>query len=191
MSGCFGLIDDPGNPYHFPSDRLVEARPCVDVFALYREGTGLATREGEIEIDGNRIAVRPHTHLSLSMFACPRCNRGCYRLYEAAGVWACRSCHRLDYACRHKHRSIPWLNRALCLRRKIGAPAVPFSPIAPIPRTHPAKRRLVAEILALEVRLLEHLRYEVNNVIASRYERKDRPDRPQKRKRHSGGPAQP
>jgi hypothetical protein len=85
MSGCFSLIDDYANPYHFPPDRLVEARPCLDVFAregalvegtqatlqIGSRGRLLAARDAGIWIDGNRIAVRSHTALPLRVFICP------------------------------------------------------------------------------------------------------------------------
>jgi hypothetical protein len=124
MSGAFGLLTD-GNPFHFPPDRLVEACPCVDVFVLAREGlltagasatlqigsTGypLAMRWGQIEIGDQRVAVTTHTHLPMPTFRCG-CGRGAYRLYEVAGAWKCRRCHRLDYSCRHRHRSIVGLS---------------------------------------------------------------------------------
>src|SRR5262249_58858274 len=38
--------------------------------------------------------VRPHLH-------CPTCDRGCYALYEVGGIFTCRICGQLDYACRH------------------------------------------------------------------------------------------
>ena len=147
MPGVFGLKEDHHHE-HVPVERLTENRPCVDVFRLYREGlllvgasarlqtahggSQLATREaGKIEIDGNQVRVSWHKSLPLPVFVCPLCERDCYRIYEASGVWACRKCHRLDYACRHRHRSIPGLNRVLYLRKKIGASLVPFSEIAP------------------------------------------------------------
>ena len=112
--------------------------------------------------------VRSHTHLPLPVFVCLACNRVCYRLYELGGVWACRKCHRLDYACRHRHRSIPGYNRILYLRRKIGAELRPFSEIPPRPRSHTRYHRIVAEIRALEARLIGHLRTDVNDALERR-----------------------
>jgi hypothetical protein len=50
------------------------------------------------------------------IFACPRCG-GYYRRYPGDG-WACRRCAGVDYASRHRNRTIPkWL---AMLRRQIG-----------------------------------------------------------------------
>src|SRR5262245_56638829 len=44
--------------------------------------------------------IRPHLH-------CPTCDRGCYALYEVGGIFTCRICGQLDYACRHINRHTP------------------------------------------------------------------------------------
>ena len=189
MAGCFSLCEDHAHDYHVPPERLVESHPCADVFALYREGLLLQGASATLQLQwghrgsswpretpefgstGNPIAVRSHTHLPLPVFICPACNRDRYRLYEVGGVWACRTCHRLDYACRHKQRSIPGLNRALYLRRKIGAPPVPFWPIAPKPRYARRYWRIVAEIRRLEASLVRHARRDVCDVLERRHDR--------------------
>jgi hypothetical protein len=132
-----------------------------------------ATRTaGNLNLDGQLIPIRSHPHLPMPVFGCPRCGTDRYRLHEAAGVWACRECHGLEYACRHTHRLIPGLNRLLYLRRRIGAAQRPFSPIAPRPKSHVRYHRVVAQIRALEARLLGHLRADVNDVIERRIERR-------------------
>src|SRR5215469_12083391 len=78
------------------------AKACCPVGASARlqtahGGSQLATREaGKIEIDGNQVRVSWHKSLPLPVFVCPLCERDCYRIYEASGVWACRKCHGLD-----------------------------------------------------------------------------------------------
>jgi hypothetical protein len=184
MSGVFGLLND-GNPYHFPSERLTSGAACVDVFALARDGlltlgasatlrTGsracpLAAGEGQILIDETRIVVGSHT-LGMPLFVCPRCEHDAYRLYEVGGAWACRKCHRLDYACRHRNRTVPGYNRVLYLRRRLGVEIKPFAPLPDYPRSCTRKRALAAEIMTLEARLIGHLRRDVCNVIEQRDE---------------------
>ena len=186
MPGAFGLKEDHHHG-RVPVERLAENRTCADIFWLYREGLLLigasvtlqtahgnyliATREaGKIEIDGKQVRVSWHKSLPLPVFVCPACSRDCYRLYELGGVWACRKCHRLDYACRHRHRSNPGLNRVLYLRKKIGASLVPFSEIAP--RLPHARRywRIVAEIRRLEAGLVQHARRDVCDVLERRHD---------------------
>jgi hypothetical protein len=113
---------------------------------------------GKIEIDGHPVRVSWHRALPLPVFVCPACERDCYRLHEFRGAWRCRKCHALDYACRHRHRSIPGYHRALWLRRCIGVGPRLFSPIAPRPRWHKRYNRAVEEIRQLEARLLGYLR---------------------------------
>jgi hypothetical protein len=118
--------------------------------------------------------------LGMKVFICPACQRDCYRVYEAgAGAWACRRCHGLDYASRHLHRSIPGYSRILYLRRRIGAEPRLFSPIVPRPKHHTRYHRIVAEIRALEARLLGHLRHDVNGVVEKRDD-----ERSARRQRH-------
>jgi hypothetical protein len=72
------------------------------------------------------------------------------------------------FAAPHRHRSIPGYNRILYLRRKIGAELRPFSEIPPRPRSHTRYHRIVAEIRALEERLIGHLRTDVNDALERR-----------------------
>ena len=162
---------------YFPPHRVVESRPCVDVFALAREGLlapgasaalqiglrgyPLAAHEGWISIGGQRVAVVSHTHLPLRMFLCG-CGRGAYCLYEVGGVWRCRSCPPpLDYACRHQgRRSFAGLALIRQLRRRLGVEAKPFAPLPYFPAYYRRKRRIAAEIMRLEARLLCDLRYQ-------------------------------
>jgi hypothetical protein len=139
MTGCFGLLNDP-NHHHVPRERLTDGRPCVCCFALAREGMlmegakgtlqtqhgeyQLASRQGGILIGETFMAMQSHPRNGRN-FICPRCGRGCYRIYDADG-WACRKCHRLDYPSRHRNRSIPGLNRLLYLRRRVNASGYPF-----------------------------------------------------------------
>ena len=186
MPGCFGLLEDP-HPSHFPPERLVEAQPCLDVFALGRQGLlmpgasatllwgdrgcQLATREvGILEVDGAVIRVRTHVVLACPVFACPICDRDCYRLHCVDGSWACRKCHRLDYRSRHRNRSIPGLNRALYLRRLIDAGPL-FSPITPRPLSQRKFWRIVAEIRRLESGLVRQTRQDVTASLRKRLER--------------------
>ena len=174
MVGCFpGLIDDPGNPYHVPPERLTESHPCVDVCALAREGLlvvgasgtlqmadggcrRLVRGAGNLTIDGALIPIRPHPTLPMLVFGCPRCGTDRYKLHEVAGVWACRKCHGLDFASRHKHRSVPALHRISWLRRRIGADPRPFTALPAKPLHWRRHLRLAREIRRLEARLVEH-----------------------------------
>ena len=164
----FGLYDDRHHTRISP-DRFTEARPRIDVFALYREGLltpgasatlqcgpvgyCLATRELGIWIGGQPVAVRSHTHLPLPVFICPACRRDCYRVYEFGGAWACRTCHHLDYASRHLHRSVRGYARLLWLQRRLGVGARPFASLPDYPRA-PRKRAMAAEVRALEAQLI-------------------------------------
>jgi hypothetical protein len=80
---------------------------------------------------------------------------------------ACRQCSGLDWACRHRNRSIPGYNRLLSLRRKIGAELSPFTPLPTSPSKATRKRKIVAEIGQLEARLIGHLAG-INNVLERR-----------------------
>jgi hypothetical protein len=78
--------------------------------AHQRDCTGvsrLETREaGKIEIDGTSVRVSRHKSLPLPVFILlmrPRC----LSPYNVCGVWACRKCHKLDYARRRCNRTIP------------------------------------------------------------------------------------
>jgi hypothetical protein len=119
-------------------------------------GCLIDTREaGKIEINGNPVRVSWHRSLPLPVFICPRCDHDCYRIYDAHGYWACRKCHRLDYASRHRHRTIPGFNRLIYLRRRIGA-GLPFSPILAPTRWTANRLAIVAEIRRPESGLIGH-----------------------------------
>jgi hypothetical protein len=99
---------------------------------------------------------------------CRLCHCRCRHIY--LHQLACRKCCRLDYSSRHKHRSVPGLNRLRYLRRKLGLDPKPFSPIPPRPRTHLRYHRIADEIHALEERLVGHLG-EINRVLERRVRR--------------------
>lgn len=171
MVGCFGLIDDPGNPYHFPRDRLVEKRGRLDSFWLNRIGafTGegmvtelkwgkesyhLARHTPDILVNGNPVGVT-WTDWGLAWFLCPRCSRRCRFLY--LGELCCQTCGCLDWSSRHVSRSVPNLARLKWLRRRIGVSEQPFSPLPKRPRSHTRYNRIADEIRALERGLVAHL----------------------------------
>jgi hypothetical protein len=187
MSGCFGLKDDHHHE-RVPLERFVESRPCLDVFALHREGALVAgvfvmlqvarkgyvraTRTaGNLNLEGQLIPIRPHPKLPMPVFGCPRCGTDRYRLHEVAGSWACRECHDLEYACRHTHRSVPGLHRVAWLRRRIKADPRPFTPIASKPASARRYWRIVAEIRRLEACLVRHAREDVADVLERRHDR--------------------
>lgn len=182
MPGAFGLLDDVCHD-RVPNDRLVETHTMLDVHVLHREGLLVpgvearledggyfrAIREGgKIEIDGQHIRVGWHPALPLRVFVCPVCARDCYRMHQVGSVWACRTCHRLDYACRHRSRTIPGLNRLRYLRRRIGADPTPFAPLPVKPLHARLHWRLVREIRHLEAALLDHARRNVAEVLERR-----------------------
>jgi hypothetical protein len=171
MAGAFGLLEGQTLP-RIPPERIAENRPCLDAFALYRKG--VLTGKGSVCLGPNAqvLELRSHVMLASPIFGCPRCGRDCYRLYLVADLWACRKCHKLDYASRHRNRSIPGYIRILYLRRRVKAEPRPFAPIASRPRSHVKYHKLVAEIRALEHALLAHLRTEVNDVIERRIARR-------------------
>jgi hypothetical protein len=80
----------------------------------------------------------------------------------------------LDYASRHRNRSIPGFVRILYLRRRLKTEERPFAPLPKFPSQAIRKRALAAEIRALEARLLAHLRHDVNDVIERRRAREER-----------------
>ena len=50
-------------------------------------------------------------------FRCPECGRRCGKLHFVAGIAACRLCHKLDYASRHRNRYAPAVARIARLQR--------------------------------------------------------------------------
>lgn len=137
-----------------PAGRLTAARQGISCFELgWRDTQPAALDAGKLP-DGTRVQVKPHPFNGWN-FICPRCSRGCYRLYRGDG-WACRRCTRFDYVPRHRQRSIPKWHRLAMLRRLLGASPVPFSPIPPPQYWRPRRRKIVAEIRAIERGLVGH-----------------------------------
>jgi len=82
----------------------------------------LARQTPDIWIDGARVPVvwdEPMAGAGRPWFECPACGRRCRYVY-LRDVIACRTCHRLDYASRHLHRSVPGVHRVMRWRRMIG-----------------------------------------------------------------------
>src|SRR4051812_34590981 len=61
------------------------------------------------------------------------CSSPARALYDPndAGRWCCRRCARVDYAVRHEERDA--VERAVALRRRLGAPLALGSPLGPRP----------------------------------------------------------
>jgi hypothetical protein len=137
MVGCFGLRDDP-HPSHFPGDLIVEANARLDVWMLLQcgalvEGATtrlqwgekrclIASRAPGIWIDETRLAIawdEPMPGVDRPWFECPVCGQRCRHVYLRDKI-ACRTCHSLDYACRHLRRQTPGVGRVERLRRKLG-----------------------------------------------------------------------
>src|SRR5262249_2630118 len=171
MVGCFGLLDDYGNPYHFPLDLLVEANRRLDAWHLLQcgalvegettqlQGYLVGRQTPDILVDGTRVTVtwdEPMAGVGRPWFECPACGRRC-RYVSLRGVAACRTCHRLDYASRHLHRSVPGVHRVMRWRRIIGVDPHPFAAIPKRPRRHTRFHRIVARIRAEESKLVGHL----------------------------------
>ena len=82
----------------------------------------LSRQTPDILVDGTRITVtwdEPMAGVGRPWFECPACGRRCRYVY-LRDVIACRTCHRLDYASRHLHRSVPRVHRVMRWRRMIG-----------------------------------------------------------------------
>jgi len=170
MTGCFGLLDDHGNPYHFPPDRLIESRSRVDVWALQQcgalmdgattelwaglRGYQLATHAPNLWIGETRVLVI-WDEQGRTWFECPACGRRCKHLY--LDELTCRICLRLDYSSRHLHRTVPGIHRIRRLRQRIGADPRPFAPLPKRRRHHVRFHRIADEIRLLEQRLVGHL----------------------------------
>lgn len=185
MAGCFGLKEDHHH-VRVPIERLTDARPCLDCFRLAQEGLlfagasatvqtrskgyRIAARNGGILINGTFVAMRSHPFNGRN-FVCPKCGRDCYQIYEVDG-WACRKCHRLDYASRHRNRMIPGFNRLLYLRRSIGEVELPFAPIQPRPLSARKFWWVVREIRRIESGLVNHARTDVREALERRHKRK-------------------
>jgi hypothetical protein len=86
--------------------------------------------------------------LSRTWFECPSCKRRCQHLYVPEIM--CRICCGLDGSCRHVNRTLPALQRAIRLRRLIGADPRPFTPIARQPHARHRIHARMREIYALE-----------------------------------------
>jgi hypothetical protein len=148
MSAAFGTV----RKVTYAADRVLEFKERLDGFALLRAG---ALTEGTIthwRFDNGLLLrlrfhapnlivehgsqrqqvavswyspyppiVRPHLH-------CPTCDRGCYALYEVGGIFTCRICGQLDYACRHINRHTPQLQPA-----DFGNPSTPKFRSPPLP----------------------------------------------------------
>jgi hypothetical protein len=170
MPSAFGTV---GWGTYAP-DRVLDFRARLDVFVLLRAGalvenaitnwrfeSGLLLRLAfhppnlivEQGSQRQQVAVswyspcppivRPHLH-------CPTCGQGRYALHEVGGIFTCRICGELDYACRHINRHTPQLNQLARLRRKIRADPAPFSPLPPLSSLRPTQRKIFGQILALE-----------------------------------------
>jgi hypothetical protein len=110
MVGCFGLRNDP-HASHFPSDRVVEANPRIDVWG---KGGQRPTRQGNIWINETLLTVvsdRPMPYVTRLWFACPTCGRKCRYLYLRETI-ACARCHKLQHASRHWRRQTPGVGLA-------------------------------------------------------------------------------
>jgi hypothetical protein len=168
MAGCFGLNEH----HHQKAPRQVTLpRQGVCCFELMGgRGSQPGAHEAGKLPDGTNVQVKPHPFNGWN-FVCPRCHRGCYRLYHF-GRWACRVCHGLGYVSRHRNRTIPQWHRLAMLRRRIGA-GPPFSPIAPRPIHARKFWRTVAEIRQLEAGLVQHTRQDVTASLQRRLERKE------------------
>jgi hypothetical protein len=190
VPGCFGLKDDHHHT-RVPLHRLTQSHASVSVFHLKRQGLLMpgvsawlqtpqggcliATHEpGKIWIDDQPVVIGTHSHLPLPVLYCPQCRNPRYKLFCVAGRWACYRCHRLTHASRHTNRMLPNWHRLMRLRRKIGAPPVPFTKIASKPSYATRYWRIVAEIRALEAGLVHHVSAGVNDVLERRYDRSRR-----------------
>ena len=169
MPGAFGLLDDP-NPSHVPAGRLVENRARLDAFKLHSigafvegavtelrwgdRGYQLARETPDILVDGVRVPV-VWDEQARPWFECLACGRRCKHLY--LDEITCRTCCRLDYACRHLHRTVPGLHHIRRLRRRIGVDQRPFTPLPRRPRHHTRFHRIAVQIRTLERGLVAHL----------------------------------
>jgi hypothetical protein len=171
MVACFGSTQG-GYPHErLPPERLAENCPRLDCFALYRQGilAGGGLRAGH---SAQLLKLRPHGGHFAPLLVCPQCDCNCYKLYAVADRWACRKCHRLDYASRHTYRSVPGYHRIAWLRRRLGAEPQPFAPLPKLSVCATRKRKIADEIRALEARLVGHLRTDINDVLARRIKRR-------------------
>jgi hypothetical protein len=181
MAGAFRVCE--------PSSKLlIEDFPAVNCFALARSGlltegarwilelgagengapvpSQPATRRaGILEIGGQEIQIHSHRTIPAEVFVCPVCDKDRYCLSLKGGLWACRACHGLDYACRHR-QTVPWPARIAFLRRRLHADPRPFTPL-------PVKRgrkhlALCREVRRLEAALITHARDDVVTEVASK-----------------------
>src|SRR5215813_4792034 len=177
MVGCFGRLDGYHSS-HFPLDLVVEANPRVDSLMLLQcggliegattrlqwgeKGCQLASRAPDIWIDGTRVPVtwdEPLPGVGRPWFECPMCGRRCRHVYLRDTI-ACRRCHKLEHASRHRRRQTPGVGRVERLRRKLGGCDVrPFAPLPP-PRRGRGRaydEKLVEKIRDEEAKLVSHL----------------------------------
>jgi hypothetical protein len=176
-----------------PFSMLVEGRSCIDVHQLYREGAFVGEAAIKLSVDGGccpatytagkfqignqAIPLRWHPQLPQRLFGCPKCDRNCRNLFVGDdGLWACRTCTGLVYACRVTS-PLPHLHRILSLRRAVQADPRPFAPL-PVRRRKKQWQRL-QEIRRLEAALLEAVRVDVAPVLESLLDERPRnyPDR--------------
>jgi hypothetical protein len=176
MAGAFGLLSD-NHPSHFPSDRLVENLPRLDIWMLLQSGAltegavtelkwgekgyWLAKRGPNLLVDGNPIVIawdEPMPGVERPWFQC-QCGRRVRHLYLRDPI-GCRSCLKLDYSSRHLRRQTPGVGRVERLRKKLGG--CDTHPFTPLPASRPGRHRgyhqkLVATIRDEEAKLVEHL----------------------------------
>ena len=119
----------------------------------------LASRAPDIWVDGTPIPIvwdEPMEGVGRPWFECPQCRQRRRHVYLRDRI-ACRTCHRLDYASRHLHRSVPGVHRVMRWRRMIGVDPHRFAPIPKRPRHHTRYHRIAARIRAEESNLVGHL----------------------------------
>ena len=155
-----------------PNDARIEQAILARGVILFAEPTPSLRPGREIRVSGELIPLRWHACLPVLIFGCPQCGCNCYRLYCATDRWACRKCHRLDYASRHGSRFALACASILYRRRRIAASPELFSPV--VARKHGRVRsqaladKIAAEIRELEARLVDYLRTDINDVLERR-----------------------
>jgi hypothetical protein len=191
MAGCFGLLDAPHHQGRIPLNRLVEAHRVADVFKMARQHR-IQGDQIQLGMDGGYQAGQPVAGKSQTVrlgwheqpgivaariaFVCPHCSKLCTRLHCVNERWACRRCHRLDYLCRHKQRTVPKLARAKWIRQRLaaryGVSGELFASIAPRPLSHRRFWRLALELREIEAGLVQYLSEDIRAVLERRDEKK-------------------